>query len=80
VTITPNSNDTGAATVSAAMTFTSANWSTPQTVTVTGMNYFHAHHHFYPIGSNVHKQHYPFLKLPLVLPQLLRLRVSLLSC
>jgi hypothetical protein len=37
VTITPNSNDTGAATVSAAMTFTSANWSTPQTVTVTGV-------------------------------------------
>ena len=36
VTITPNSDDTGAATVSGAMTFTSANWDTPQTVLVTG--------------------------------------------
>ncbi len=38
VTITPVSGDTGAATVSGAMTFTTANWATPQTVTVTGVS------------------------------------------
>ena len=38
VTVTPSSSDTGAATVSAAMTFTTGNWSTPQVITVTGVN------------------------------------------
>jgi hypothetical protein len=38
VTITPASDDIGAATVSGVMTFTTANWKTPQTVTVTGVN------------------------------------------
>ena len=35
VTVTPNSPDTGAARVSAALTFTNSDWETPQTVTVT---------------------------------------------
>ena len=38
VTITPMSNIPSAATVSAALTFTQANWNTPQPVTVTGVN------------------------------------------
>ena len=38
VTITPTSSDTGAATVSGTLTFTPSNWSTPQTVTVTGVD------------------------------------------
>ncbi|MBX7147565.1 hypothetical protein K1X76_00645 [bacterium] len=39
VTIGISSDDTGEGTVSAAsLTFTSANWNTPQTVTVTGVN------------------------------------------
>ncbi len=38
VTITPESSDTMAATVSGALTFTATNWNTPQTVTVTGVN------------------------------------------
>ena len=37
VTITPSSGKPAAATVSTAMTFTTANWNTPQTVTVTGV-------------------------------------------
>ena len=37
VTITPVSSDTGAATVSGVMTFTTVNWNTAQTVTVTGV-------------------------------------------
>ena len=36
VTVTPTSGDTGAATVSGALNFTTANWDTAQTVTVTG--------------------------------------------
>ena len=36
VTITPTSSATARATVSGALTFTTGNWSTPQTVTVTG--------------------------------------------
>ena len=35
VTVTPTSRDTAVATVSAALTFTTGNWSTEQTVTVT---------------------------------------------
>ena len=38
VTITPSSDDTSAATVSGALTFTTGNWNTAQTVTVTGVN------------------------------------------
>ena len=38
VTITPVSGDTSVATVSAALTFTTTDWNTPQTVTVTGMD------------------------------------------
>ena len=38
VTITPSSSDTNTATVSAALTFTTGNWNTAQTVTVTGVN------------------------------------------
>ena len=38
VTVTPASSDTTIATVSAALTFTTSNWSTAQTVTVTGVN------------------------------------------
>ena len=38
VTITPASGDTSVATVSAALTFTTTDWNTPQTVTVTGMD------------------------------------------
>ena len=37
VTVTPTSDDTDKATVSGALTFTSANWDQPQTVTVTGV-------------------------------------------
>ena len=37
VTVTPTSGDTGKATVSDALTFTQSNWSTPQSVTVTGV-------------------------------------------
>ena len=37
VTVTPGSSDTDAATVSAALTFTVANWDTVQTVTVTAV-------------------------------------------
>ena len=37
VTVTPASGDAGAVTVSAALTFTAANWSTAQTVTVTAV-------------------------------------------
>ena len=36
VTVTPESDDTTAATVSAPLTFTTGNWHVPQTVTVTG--------------------------------------------
>ena len=36
VTVTPSSGDTAKATVSAALTFTTSNWSQAQTVTVTG--------------------------------------------
>ena len=36
VTVTPQSDDTTAVTVSGALTFTSSNWSSAQTVTVTG--------------------------------------------
>ena len=36
VTVTPTSSDTGAATVSGALNFTTGNWETAQTVTVTG--------------------------------------------
>jgi len=38
VIVTPASNNTSAATVSSALTFTTVNWATPQTVTVTGVN------------------------------------------
>lgn len=38
VVITPSSNNTSAATVSSALTFTTSNWATAQTVTVTGVN------------------------------------------
>ncbi|MCB1198834.1 MAG: hypothetical protein KDK51_10705, partial [Deltaproteobacteria bacterium] len=39
VVINVSSSDTGAATVSSSsLTFTSANWNTPQTITVTGVN------------------------------------------
>ncbi len=37
VTVTPASSDAGAATVSEALSFTAANWDTPQTVTVSGV-------------------------------------------
>ena len=38
VTVTPSSNDTGAVTLSpASLTFTSSNWNTAQTMTVTGV-------------------------------------------
>ena len=37
VTVTPASSDTSKATVSGALTFTTTNWSTAQTVTVTGV-------------------------------------------
>jgi len=37
VTVTPASSDTDAATVSAALTFTTGNWNAAQTVTVTGV-------------------------------------------
>eukprot|EP00362_Geleiidae_sp_MMETSP1317_P000341 CAMPEP_0201281144 /NCGR_PEP_ID=MMETSP1317-20130820/1670_1 /ASSEMBLY_ACC=CAM_ASM_000770 /TAXON_ID=187299 /ORGANISM="Undescribed Undescribed, Strain Undescribed" /LENGTH=145 /DNA_ID=CAMNT_0047590259 /DNA_START=49 /DNA_END=483 /DNA_ORIENTATION=- len=37
VTITMTSNDEDAATVSGALTFTTSNWSLPQTVTITGV-------------------------------------------
>ena len=33
-----DSSDTGEATTSGSLTFTSANWDTPQTVTVTGVD------------------------------------------
>ncbi|KKZ14714.1 MAG: hypothetical protein TH68_04295, partial [Candidatus Synechococcus spongiarum 142] len=36
VVITPTSSDTTTATVSSALTFTTSNWSSPQTMTVTG--------------------------------------------
>ena len=38
VTVTPTSGDTSVATVSAALTFTASNWSTAQTVTITGVD------------------------------------------
>ena len=38
VTVTPASGNTGAATVSGALAFTTQNWRTPQTVTVTGVD------------------------------------------
>ena len=38
VTVTPASSDTGEGTVSGALTFTDTNWSTAQTVTVTGVD------------------------------------------
>ena len=42
VMITPMSGDIGAATVSAALTFTTTNWNTPQPVVVTGVDDFDA--------------------------------------
>ncbi len=42
VTITPTSGDIGAATVSAALTFTDSNWNTAQQVEVTGVDDFDA--------------------------------------
>ena len=38
VTVTPSSGNAAAATVSGALTFTTQNWNTPQTVTVTGVD------------------------------------------
>ena len=38
VVLTITSSDTGEATVNSPLTFTSANWDTPQTVTVTGVD------------------------------------------
>ena len=38
VTVTPGSADTSVSTVSGALTFTTSNWSSPQTVTVTGVD------------------------------------------
>ncbi len=38
VTVTPSSGNTGAATVTGALTFTTGDWNTPQTVTVTGVD------------------------------------------
>ena len=38
VTVTATSGDTGIATVSAALTFTTSDWGTAQTVTVTGVS------------------------------------------
>jgi len=38
VVVTPASNNTNAATVSSALTFTTVNWAIPQTVTVMGVN------------------------------------------
>jgi hypothetical protein len=38
VVLTVTSSDTGEATVNTPLTFTNANWNTPQTVTVTGVN------------------------------------------
>ena len=38
VVITPASNNTSAATVSSALTFTTTNWATPQAVIITGVN------------------------------------------
>ena len=38
VTVTPTSGDTGVATVTGALMFSTTTWSTPQTVTVTGMD------------------------------------------
>jgi hypothetical protein len=38
VVLTVTSSDTGEATVTSTVTFTSANWDTPQTVTVTGVD------------------------------------------
>ena len=38
VVLTVTSSDTGEATVNSPLTFTAANWDTPQTVTVTGVN------------------------------------------
>ena len=38
VTVTPSSGNTAVATVSGALTFTTQNWNTPQTVTVTGVD------------------------------------------
>ncbi len=38
VTVGPGSGNTAIATVSGALTFTTGNWQTPQTVTVTGVN------------------------------------------
>ena len=38
VTVTPSSSDTGEGTVSGALTFTTTNWNTARTVTVTGVD------------------------------------------
>ena len=38
VVLTVTSSDTGEATVNTPLTFTSANWDTPQTVTITGVD------------------------------------------
>ena len=38
VVLTVTSDDTGEATVTRTLTFTNANWDTPQTVTVTGVD------------------------------------------
>ena len=38
VVLTVTSSDTGEATVNTPLTFTSGNWNTPQTVTVTGVD------------------------------------------
>ena len=38
VILTISSDDTGEATVNSPLTFTSANWDTPQTVTITGVD------------------------------------------
>ena len=38
VTVSPTSGDPDAATVSGALTFTTSNWDTPQTVTITGVD------------------------------------------
>ena len=53
VTVTPSSSDTGAATVSSALSFNSSNWSVPKSVTVTAVQDADGNHENLTISHQV---------------------------
>ena len=58
VTVTPSSTNTGAATVSGALVFTTANWNVAQTVTVTGVRDANAKNEEVPVSHTASGANY----------------------